>query len=87
MQQGLRAQAYRAVEVLARSHVEDSSADGQVDGFIAFAVVLEEGCWCEGAEDDGWGSLREGDGGLGAELHVDQDCEERQEDEVDGGRD
>jgi hypothetical protein len=82
-----KTQAYRAVEVLAWGHVEDSSTDGKVDGFIAFAIVLEESCWCESAEDDGWGSLREGDGCLGPKLHVDQNCEERQEDEVNGGRD
>lgn len=71
------AQAYRAVEVLAWGHVEDSSTDGKIDGFIAFAIVFKEGGWCEGAEHDRRGSLREGDGRLGAELHVDQDCEER----------
>lgn len=42
------------VEVLARRDVEDSAADGKVDGWLCGAVVREQGWWCEGAKEDGW---------------------------------
>jgi hypothetical protein len=59
-----------AVEIPTRCDVEDSSADGEVDGHVVCAVVREQGGRGEGSEYDGWGRGGEGDFGLGFELRV-----------------
>lgn len=75
---------YRTVEVLARCNVEDPPPNGQVYGPITLPVELEQGLGGVGLEDDGGRPAREDDWWLRAEVEVDQDDEEGEEDQVDG---
>ena len=55
-----------SVEVASAGHVVDFSLHGQVHGLTVFAVIGQQGPWCEGSEDYGCWCI--GDDRLGGWL-------------------
>ena len=78
-----------SVEVSPGGDVENPSAHSEIDGHVILPAVGEELWGSEDFEDGGRGWFGEGCCGRlgGPEAHVEEDCEEGEEDEVDGGVD
>jgi len=71
-----------AVEVAPARHVIHFALDCEIHRRSIFAVVWEESSWCECAEDDRLGGVRNGRWCGGLETVVEEGCDDREEEDV-----